>query len=113
MASLACRFGAEFIFRTIWYSTETVGTLDPVSHRTYEQYCPVAVALDDDTRRYVWDLFKNGPAPVGYDPAIVPAWRDGPTSAAFAALRLVPWRLRVMPGTAMLSGTGAIVGWRA
>ena len=83
------------------------------NHDTCTAECEATWAGDDDTRRYVWDLFKNGPDPVGYDPAIVPAWRDGPTSAAFAALRLVPWRLRVMPGTAMLSGTGAIVRWRA
>ena len=70
-------------------------------------------AFDDETRRSVWQLFKNAPAPVGYDPAIVPAWSDGPTSPAFAALRLEPWRLRVMPGSAMLGGGGEILRWQA
>ena len=71
---------------------------------------PVKVAT---TRRSVWQLFKDAPAPVGYDPAIVPAWSDGPTSAAFAALRLEPWRLRVMPGSAMLGQGGEILRWTA
>ena len=37
----------------------------------------------------------NTPEPLGYDPAIIPQWAGGPTSAAFAVLRLEPWRLRV------------------
>jgi hypothetical protein len=83
------------------------------NHDTCTAECETTWAFDDDTRRFVWDLFKNGPAPVAYDPGIVPAWRDGPTSPAFAALRLEPWRLRVMPGTAMLTGAGEILRWRA
>ena len=69
--------------------------------------------FDDETRRWVWQLFKHGPEPVGYDPAIVPAWKDGPTSAAFAVLRLDPWRLRVLPGTAMLGGGGEVLTWNS
>jgi len=52
-------------------------------------------------RRQVWDTFKHAPAPVGYDPAIVPGW-GSPTSDNFAALRLEPWRLRVFPGGVLL-----------
>ena len=71
-------------------------------------------AFDDDTRRWVWDLFKNAPAPVGYDPAIVPVVvRRSGRPPAFAALRLEPWRLRVMPGTAMLGGGGQVLRWPA
>ena len=73
--------------------------------------CRATWSFDDETRQWVWQLFKEGPAPVGYDPAIVPAWKDGPTSAAFAALRLDPWRLRVLPGTAMLGGGAEILAW--
>jgi hypothetical protein len=53
------------------------------------------------------------PAPVGYDPAIVPAWKDGPTSEAFAALRLEPDRLRVFPGTMLLGQEGEVLTWQA
>jgi hypothetical protein len=66
----------------------------------------------DDGRRAVWDLFKHAPAPVGYDPAMIPPWAGGPTSEAFAGLRLSPWRLRVMPGTVM-TGHGEILTWTA
>jgi hypothetical protein len=67
--------------------------------------------FDDDTRTMVWDLFRNGPPPVGYDPAIVPVWKDGPLSPAFAALRVVPRRLRVFPGTMLLEGKGEVLTW--
>jgi hypothetical protein len=83
------------------------------THDTCTAECGAALVYDDDTRVRVWDLFKQAPAPVGYDPAIVPPWKDGPLSPAFAALRLDPWRLRVMPGTAMLGGGGEILTWRA
>ena len=64
-------------------------------------------------RAAVWDKFVNAPAPVGYDPAMVPNWKDGPGSDAFGALRLDPWRLRVFPGTVLLSGQGEVLTWSA
>ena len=81
------------------------------NHDTCTAECRVRWEFDDDTRRWVWELFKNAPAPLGYDPAIVPAWSGGPTSPSFAALRLEPWRLRVLPGTAMLGGGGEVLRW--
>jgi hypothetical protein len=83
------------------------------NHDTCTAECRATLVFDDDTRRAVWKLFEDGPAPVGYDPAIIPAWKDGPTSDAFAALRLDPWRLRVMPGTVMTSQTGELLTWSA
>jgi hypothetical protein len=74
--------------------------------------CRATLLYDDETRTRVWKLFEEGPAPVGYDPAIVPPWSGGPTSDAFAALRLEPWRLRAMPGTVMLEGRGEVVSWQ-
>ena len=73
--------------------------------------CRAEWAFDDATRRMVWDLFANGPAPVGYDPAIIPGWDDA-LSPTFAALKLDPWRLRVMPGTALSQGTFEALAWR-
>ena len=58
-----------------------------------------------------WDRFANGPAPVGYDPAIIPGW-DSPDSPEFGILRLTPHRLRVMPGTVMLTGQGELLTWQ-
>lgn len=72
--------------------------------------CRAAWAFDEETRTKVWNLFLNGPEPVGYNPAIVPGW-DGPMSEGFAALRLEPWRLRVFPGTVLLGQGGTILRW--
>ena len=72
--------------------------------------CRATLVYDDETRQRVWQMFKEAPAPVGYDPMIVPPWKDGPTSPAFAAMRLEPWRLRVHPAAAMLGG-GGVLNW--
>lgn len=68
---------------------------------------------DDATCERVWDLFANGPEPVGYDPATIQPWKEGPSSPAFSALRLDPWRLRVFPGSMLLEGHGEILDWHA
>ena len=61
-------------------------------------------------RREGWDRFANGPAPVGYDPAIIPMWPN-PEVPEFGVLRLTPRRLRVMPGTMMTAGAGELLTW--
>jgi hypothetical protein len=81
------------------------------THDTCTADCRAAWALDDETRTRVWDLFANGPEPVGYNPAIVPGW-ESPTAPAFAALRLEPRRLRVFPGTVLLGQGGQVLRWR-
>jgi len=81
------------------------------NHDTCSAECLVEWYLDDETRAAVWDKFANAPAPVGYDPRIIPQWVDGPTSKDFAALRLTPYRLRVMAGAIMTEGRGAPLSW--
>jgi hypothetical protein len=81
------------------------------NHDTCVAECRAEWILDHDGRREVWQRLKDAPAPVGYDPAIVPVWKDGPVSPQFAGLRLAPWRLRVFPGTALLGGGGDILAW--
>jgi hypothetical protein len=73
--------------------------------------CRATWAFDDETRTRIWDLFKNAPPPVGYDPAMIPVW-DKPTSDSFAALRLDPWRVRVFPGTLLLEQRGEQLTWQ-
>lgn len=73
--------------------------------------CHATWAFDDETRTYVWNLLLNGPEPVGYDPAIIPAW-TGPTADSFAALRLEPWRLRVFPGSVLMGQGGEVLTWK-
>ena len=82
------------------------------THDTCVAECAAAWAFDDATRTRVWNLFKNGPAPVGYDPKIIPGWTS-PTVPAFAALKLEPWRLRVFPGTVLLGRGGDVLTWQA
>jgi hypothetical protein len=82
-------------------------------HDTAVAECRAEWAFDDATCAEVWERFEHGPEPVGYDPAIVPPWSGGPTSDAFAVLKLDPWRLRVMPGSVMLRGEGDLLTWSA
>jgi len=82
-------------------------------HDTCTAECRATWAFDDETRIWVWDTFKNAPSPVGYDPAIIPPWSGGPTSDAFAALKLEPIRLRVLPGSIMTKGEGEELRWAA
>lgn len=72
--------------------------------------CRASWSFDDERCTEVWELFANAPAPVGYDPSIIPAWTD-PTVPEFAVLELEPYRLRVMPGTMMTAGTGEVLNW--
>lgn len=73
--------------------------------------CEAQWAFDDATRQQVWNMFVNGPAPVGYDPAMIPGW-DNALSPTFAALKLTPWRLRVMPGEVLTQGKGEAQVWQ-
>ena len=81
------------------------------SHDTCVAECQASWALDEATRIQVWDIFVNGPEPVGYDPTIVPGW-DSPTSEAFAVIQLKPWRLRVFPGSVLLGQGGQVLNWQ-
>lgn len=80
------------------------------SQDTCTAECRAELLYDQDTRTMVWDLLANGPEPVGYDPAIIPAWNDA-SSDSFAALRLDPWRLRVFPGSVLLGQAGEVLTW--
>jgi hypothetical protein len=73
--------------------------------------CRVEWILDDERREKVWNLFLNTPEPVGYNPTIIPNWTS-PTCEAFAGLRLEPWRIRVMPATALMGQGGLVLKWR-
>jgi hypothetical protein len=85
---------------TYWDPTQDVATAD----------CDTAWEDDLDAKRAGWQRFVDGPAPVGYDPAIIPGW-DSPDSDSFGVLRLEPHRLRVFPGTLLMGGTGDLLTW--
>ena len=52
-----------------------------------------AVGERFDQKARVWDLFKNAPSPLGYDPAI-----DfiRPDHENFGLLKLTPWRIALV-----------------
>ena len=82
------------------------------THDTCTADCTVVWETADDERIAAWKRFASAPEPVGYDPAIVPGWTD-PTAASFGVVRLAPTALRVMPGSLMLRGEGAVMTWRS
>lgn len=86
---------------TYWAPTQDTCTAD----------CDVVWDGTPELRRAGWERFLTAPAPLGYDPAIIPGW-DSPESAAFGIIRLSPNRLRVMPGTALTAGVGDALTWR-
>lgn len=73
--------------------------------------CRARWVFDDETRSRIWNRFKDAPAPVGYDPAIIPVWTS-PTDDSYAVLELDPWRLRVFPGSIMRGQPGDILTWQ-
>lgn len=81
------------------------------SQDTCTAECRASWAFDDATRTMVWNLLASAPPPLGYNPAIIPAWTS-PTVESFAALRLEPWRLRVFPGTVLMGQGGTVLTWQ-
>jgi hypothetical protein len=69
-------------------------------------------AWDDSAegRAAGWEALATAPAPVGYDPSMIPGW-DGPEAPTFGILRLRPWRVSVMPGTVLMGQGGEILTW--
>lgn len=94
---------SPFLSCSYWSPEQDVATAE----------CRATWSFDDETCSEVWNAFKNAPEPVGYDPAIIPPWADGPTSEAFAVLHLEPWRLRVFPGSVLLGQGGDVLNWSA
>jgi hypothetical protein len=81
------------------------------NHDTCTALCSATWDLSEEGRAAGWQAFATAPAPVGYDPAIIPGW-DDPSSPGFGILRVEPWRLHVMAGSVMLQGAGAPMTWR-
>lgn len=93
---------SPFVSLTYWNPSQDTCTAD------------CAATWDDDpaVKEATWHRYVEAPAPVGYDPSMIPGW-DSPASPSFAVLRLEPHRLRVMPGTVLLQGRGETLRWSA
>jgi len=81
-------------------------------HDTCSAVCATKWELSAQERRDGGRRFAEAPAPVGYDPSIIPAWKS-PESDAFGILRVDPLSLRVMDGARMITGKGRLLTWRA
>lgn len=80
-------------------------------HDTCTAECTTAWEHGADQRAAGWRRFAGAPAPVGYEPSIIPGWTS-PESESFGILRLEPFRLRVMPGSLMMAGVGELLRWK-
>ena len=80
-------------------------------HETAYADCRAEWAPSENER--VWQLFLDAEPPLGYDPATMPPFKDGPLGGGFQALRLDPWRVMVLPAEAMASGQWYDRVWRA
>jgi general stress protein 26 len=58
----------------------------------------------------IWNLYKDTPAPVGYDLALF--WKDGPADPEYGLLKLTPWRIEISSLGDMMQGRPPQV-WRA
>jgi general stress protein 26 len=48
---------------------------------------------DMTSKRRIWDLYKNTPPPLGYDPQII--WQGGVDDPGYGLLKLTPWRIEL------------------
>jgi Pyridoxamine 5'-phosphate oxidase len=67
----------------------------------------------DEERERVWEMFVGAPPPLGYDPATIPPWKDGPLAGPFSVLRLEPWRVMVLTAEDAASGRWYERFWRS
>ena len=72
--------------------------------------CRAAFEDRPDEKRRVWNLFKDTPFPLGYDPAAF--FQEGPEGASVGIVRLVPWRVELWSLADLLAGTPPRV-WKA
>ena len=79
-------------------------------HDTVIAQCRAEWVDDAATKQRLWNLLKDTPAPVGYDPNLF--WRGGVTDPSFGVLRLTPRRIEVWNGADMAKGVPPKV-WKA
>ena len=68
----------------------------------------VAEWIDDKAEKdRIWDLYKNTPPPLGYDPGII--WQGGKDDPTYGVLKLTPWRIELYGlGSVMTGAAGEV-----
>jgi uncharacterized pyridoxamine 5'-phosphate oxidase family protein len=77
-------------------------------HKPVYVDCKAAWMDNLDQKRRVWNLFKNTPEPLGFDPAIDFV---NPEHANFGLLKLAPWRIALVSFPAPSHAEGQKI-WR-
>lgn len=78
-------------------------------HKQLYAECRTEWHDDPSEKARIWELYKDTPPPLGYDPGMI--WKEGPTDPEFGVLKLVPWRIEVSSIMDMMSGKEPQV-WR-
>lgn len=82
------------------------------NHDTCTATCTTAWESTDAQREAGWKRFAEAPAPVGYNPKIIPGW-ETPLAPRFGILRIEPVALRLLEGSLMTGGSGRRLAWKA
>jgi hypothetical protein len=72
--------------------------------------CRTSWAPEENER--VCQLFLDAEPPLGYDPAMIPQFADGPLDSEFEVLRLDPWRLMLLTAEDAATGNWYQRVWR-
>jgi general stress protein 26 len=78
------------------------------SHEVAVADCEAEWVTDAATRQRVWELYRDAPAPLGYD--FWSVFPDGPSGESPSLLRLTPYRLR-LADVETLSGRKVPPAW--
>lgn len=91
--------GNPYVSLTYW---------DP-NHKQVYVDCSAEWVDEAGEKQRVWDLYKNTPPPLGYDPGLFFPGVDKPDTGL---MKLTPWRIELFSLEGLASGTGALV-WHA
>jgi len=76
-------------------------------HQQIYADCEAEWVDDQDEKLRIWDLYKNTPPPLGYDPGII--WQNGPDDAGYGLLKLTPWRIELYGLAGVMTGAAGEV----
>ena len=82
---------------------------DPQHQQIYAD-CKAEWVDDMAEKRRIWDLYKNTPPPLGYNPAII--WQAGVEDPDYGLLTLTPWRIELYALGSVMTGEPPKI-WRA
>jgi general stress protein 26 len=74
---------------------------DPQHQQVYAD-CRAEWEDDPAEKRRIWDLYKNTPPPLGYDPAMI--WQGGHDDPGYGLLKLTPWRIEIFALNDLFTG---------